>query len=103
MKLSEVKGERVFDVIADLVDPIVAIASSEDVQGAFKKADGDNVKKMTAVLPVVLKNHRADIVKVICAVNGEDPEEYMEGITLMRLLKDANELASDKELLDFFS
>ena len=103
MKLSEVKGERVFDVIADLVDPIVSIASSEDVQGAFKKADGDNVKKMTAVLPVALKNHRADIVKVICAVNGEDPKEYMEGITLMRLLKDANELASDRELLDFFS
>lgn len=37
MKLSDIKGDRVFDVIADIIDPIANMAQDKDVTAMFKR------------------------------------------------------------------
>ena len=37
MRLSDIKGDRVFDVIADIIDPIANIASDETASALFKR------------------------------------------------------------------
>lgn len=37
MKLSDIKGDRVLDVIADVIDPIANIAQDRDVNEMFKR------------------------------------------------------------------
>ena len=37
MKLSDVKGDRVFDVIADIIDPIANIAEDEKASAMFRR------------------------------------------------------------------
>ena len=47
MRLSDIKGDRVFDVIADIIAPIANIAADETASALFKSGklpDGMNAK-----------------------------------------------------------
>ena len=37
MKLSDIKGDRVLDVIADIIDPIANMVQDKDVAAMFKR------------------------------------------------------------------
>ena len=37
MKLSDIQGDRVFDVIADIIDPIANIAEDEKASAMFQR------------------------------------------------------------------
>ena len=37
MKLSDIQGDRVFDVIADIIDPIANIAEDEKASAMFRR------------------------------------------------------------------
>ena len=111
MKLSEIRGERVFDVIADITDPLFRIASDDAVMGAFQGAaqasseDGetDYAKALKGIVPVLLKAHRDDLVAVLSAVNGVTAEEYLDGLTMPKLLTDVYDILTDEELLGFLA
>ena len=111
MKLSDIKGERVFDVIADITDPLYNIASDDAVMGAFQAAanagteDGktDYAKALKGVVPVLLKTHRDDLITILASVNGVTAEEYVEGLTMPKLLTDVYEVMTDEELLGFLA
>lgn len=84
MKLSDVKGERVFDVIADIIDPIASIASDETASAMFRREkcpEGMTAAQFAAErvrksAPVLLKTHKHDIVTILSAIEGTDPKEY---------------------------
>lgn len=111
MKLSDIKGERVFDVIAEVTDPLYRIASDEAVMGAFRGAakasddDGktDYAKALRGIVPVLLKTHRDDLVAILSAVNGVAAEEYLEGLTMPKLFGDVYDVLTDEELLGFLA
>lgn len=111
MKLSDIKGERVFDVIAEVTDPLYRIASDEAVIGAFQGAaqasgaDGktDYAKALRGIVPVLLKTHRDDLVAILSAVNGVTAEEYLEGLTMPKLFGDVYDVLTDEELLGFLA
>jgi len=110
MKLSEIKGERVFDVIADIIDPIVNIAEDEDAADLFKpQAPPEGMtpwqfflKRIKKSLPPLTRAHKDDFVKIIASINNVDPDEYKKNVTLGKLLSDVIELITDDEFSSFF-
>lgn len=111
MKLSDIKGDRVLDVIADIIDPIANIVQDKDVAAMFeRKAVPEGMdardffaKRMCKGLPVLLKGHKADIIAVMAAIEGVTPEQYAESLDFPKLFTDVMELVTDNALLDFLS
>lgn len=111
MKLSDIKGDRVLDVIADIIDPIANMVQDKDVAAMFKREavpDGMEArdffaKRMCKGLPVLLKSHKADIITIMAAIEGVTPEQYAASLDFPKLFTDVMELVTDDALLNFLS
>lgn len=111
MKLSDIKGDRVLDVIADIIDPIANMAQDKDVAAMFKReavpegmdARDFFAKRMCKGLPVLFKGHKADIIAIMAAIEGVTPEQYTASLDFPKLFTDVMELVTDNALLDFLS
>ena len=78
MKLSDIKGERAVEVIADLIEPIANIATDKECADLFSvKPVKDEDKKVTArkhlvkKVPALLKSHKQDVIKIIATLDGK--------------------------------
>ena len=105
MKLSDLKGERAIEVIADLIAPMANIAADADNLKLFhnKRLEGESVEEagqrlMKEKLPILLKTHKKDIVDILCAVNGTAPEE----LSLMEIISQIADLGNDKDFMGLF-
>lgn len=111
MKLSNVKGDRVLDVIADIIDPIANIAQDKDVAAMFKRKvvpDGMEARdffaeRMRKGMPALLKGHKRDIIAILAAIDGVTPEEYTDTLDLAKLFTDVMELMTDEAFIGFLS
>ena len=111
MKLSDIKGERVLDVIADIIDPIANMVQDKDVAAMFKREavpDGMEAreffaKRMREGLPVLLKSHKADIIAIMAAIEGVTPGQYAASLDFPKLFTDVTELVTDDAFLNFLS
>ena len=111
MRLSDIKGDRVLDVVADLISPISRIARDEAVRSLMKPEavpEGGDARQMAAerlteALPAIIKAHKTDVVAILATVNGVSPGEYAEGMTLASLLSDAAELVTDEAFAGFLA
>nr|DAZ31383.1 MAG TPA: hypothetical protein [Caudoviricetes sp.] len=111
MKLSDIKGDRVLDVIADIIDPIANMAQDKDVAAMFERKavpEGMDAReffaeRMRKGLPVLLKSHKADIIAIMAAIEGVTPEQYAASLDFPKLFTDVMELVTDDALLDFLS
>lgn len=115
MKLSDIKGERVFDVVADIIDPISNIAEDEEFKAIFKKVtppkDVDKkafamqiaAKRLKKYAPALLRSHKGDVITIMASIEGVTPEEYAASLNLAKLMTDAAELVTDKAFLDLFT
>lgn len=110
MKLSDIKGDRVIDVVADLIEPVANIATDKTVT-LFKREKPPEgmtarefaVQKIRKGAPVLLKEHKADVVAILAAIKGVSPDEYAEGLNMATLLRDCIELMTDGEFLSLFT
>lgn len=110
MKLSEIKGTRSMDVIADIIDPIANIAEDPDAAEMFKRVklpDGADprrflVKRARNVVPFLLKAHKTDLLTILATVNGVSVAEYGESMTLSSLIADSVDILMDEAFVDFF-
>ena len=111
MRLSDIRGERVFDVVADIIDPIASIAMDKDASELFapkeERPEGMTnwdffLHRVRRSLPPLLRTHRSELVTIMAAVNDVDPDEYMENVTLATLFSDIIELVTDQEFSSFF-
>lgn len=85
MKLSDIKGEKAIEVLADLIDPFSIIAKD----GVFKKKiTEDRVEG----IKYLLKNHSKTVIEILAIINGEDLESYAPNILALPVM-----------LLDFFN
>ena len=111
MKLSEVKGDRTLDVIADVIDPIANIAQDKDVVAMFKREavpEGMEAReffaaRMRAGMPALLKGHKSDIIAILAAIEGVAPEQYAASLNLAKLFTDVTELLTDEAFVNFLS
>ena len=109
MKLSEVRGERVFDVMADLIEPLCKIATDKQVKALFKQRacpkgmDPRDFMLIQQAGPKIIKAHKDDLIDVLCIIGDLDRAEYVSGMTLMRLWSDVMELLSDEDFVSFLA
>lgn len=104
MRLSDIKGERTLEVIADIIDPIANIAEDEEASALFKREklpDGMTAKKFLLqrarkAAPALLKGHKEDIIAILSAIEGTPPEKYAGSLSLVKLIKDTVELLTDE-------
>lgn len=108
MKLSDIKGERTLDVVADIIDPICDIAAGETARELFtrKKApEGEDPRKflanrLKAGIPALIKAHKKEIIRILTVISGD--EGYAEKLTLPKLMKDVTGLLGDRAFLELF-
>lgn len=111
MKLSQIKGERCFDVIADIIEPIAVMASDEKVVDLFQKKRTPKgmtpqeffIQRMREGLPALLKDHKGEVITIMAAINGVEREEYVNNLNMAKLFSDVVDMFNDEELLSFLS
>lgn len=110
MKLSDIKGDRVFDVIAEIIEPVANIAQDEKITLFTKERPPEGmsarsfmVQKITKNVPLLLKEHKHDISTILATIKGQTVEEYVAGLNLAQLTVDLIELMNDQEFLNFFT
>lgn len=111
MRLSEIRGERVLDVIAEIAAPVINIASDPDAMSFFKAQppqEGQTpeealAERMKVAAPALMKTHRDDFIAILASLDGVTIEEYVEGMTLGSVLVDVFELLTDEAFEDFLS
>ena len=111
MRLSDVRGERTLDVIADIIEPVANIAKDKAMGELFTRKpcpDGMTptefmLGRVSDNLPSILRSHKADIIAVLAAIDGTTPEEYAEGMDMMSLVRDVVELINDEVFTDFLA
>ena len=110
MRLSDIKGDRVFDVIADIIDPIANIASDETASALFKReklpegmtAKAFLLERARKAVPALLKGHKGDIITVLSTIEGVSADDYRESLTLAKLMQDTAELLTDEAFGELF-
>ena len=105
MKLSEIKGERAVEVIADLIEPIANIA--QDYQN-FRVADdyrkeGESdqevaIRAFKEKIPDVMKTHKQDFLNILCTINDTSREE----LSVVDIINGVINLANDKDFMSLF-
>lgn len=111
MRLSDIKGERTFDVVAALVEPVANIAADENAVRLFKREKcpkGQTPRefmlgKIRASVPALMTEHKRDLAVILATLKGVAPEEYVEGLDMMALLGDVVELVTDEDFSVFLS
>lgn len=94
MKISEIKGERALEVIADLIDPISEMLKDEEFKSIVK---GDDRAKAVKYL---LKSHKKNVLIILALINGENPETYEP--TLVSLPMMLMDLLNDPDIAMLF-
>ena len=110
MRLSEIKGERVFDVIADLIEPVARIAEDKEAAKLFRReklskgetAMGALLKRIRASVPLLLRNHKKELIEIMAALEGVPKEAYAEALSVPKLIADILGMLNDNELLSLF-
>lgn len=111
MRLSDVKGERTFEVVADIIEPVYAIAQDKavaDVLGPKPCPEGEDPREFTARrlvagVPKLLKAHKAELIAIIAAIEGVSADEYAETLDLAKLVASLTELVTDPALMGFLA
>ena len=112
MRLSEIRGDRVFDVIADIIEPCCNIAQDKEVSALFdrtqKRPEGVSAKdfaldRVKRSMPTLMRSHKDDLVAIMSSVEGVSPEEYRESLTMTKLIEGVYETLTDEDLLAFLS
>lgn len=92
--LSEIKGDEALDAFAELIEPLMLIATDEEVKKARSKPTWYMAK-------VILKNHKEPLKKVLAILSGEDPSTYQP--SLFSLPMDLLTLLNDPEVQAVFT
>ena len=111
-KLSQLGTDECLDVLCEITPHIVNLVSDEEIMNAIgKPVDKKNstkvgvmligAQRITTVVPLLLKTHRAAIYAIL-SVMGEKSVEEVAAQSTMATLWQIKELSNDKELLSFF-
>ena len=60
------------------------------------------MRRLTKALPILLKNHKQDIISVLSTIEGSSSKDYAENLTLSTLMRDCADLLNDKTFMELF-
>lgn len=113
MRLSKLSTDKALDILCEITPYINNIVIDDtlitelknkiDPKGNFSKAEilAFGVQKINTLIPIVLKEHRADIYGVLSVLNEKTPEEIARQ-NFIQTGTQIREAVKDKELIDFF-
>lgn len=93
MRLADIKGDKAFEVLADLLTPVTNLCSDDEFIEAINHTYIEGMQ-------VALKKHQDDVKKMMAVLDLEDPETYE--ITLAKIPKKFMELVNDPDIRDLF-
>jgi len=97
MKLSEIKGEKALDVLADIIEPVANIMAD----GKVEKIYNSNQPRIKLVQHI-LKHNKKDVITILAILDGENPKTYAEKVTVTTLPMKLLELINDQDLIAVF-
>lgn len=108
MKLSDIKGDRAIEVIADIIEPISNISGDAKFKELLSKEEvkGKAVTFLSKVkkhVPYLLKTHTKDLFTVFASLEGISYEEYYKSVNLAKLMASIFDLLNDTELQSLFT
>lgn len=92
-KLSEIQNEEALDLIAEILVPVMEIASDAKVREAAQEG------KMAGI-QYVLKNHKSALMSILATIDGVPGEEYK--VNVVQIPLKVMELLNDEDLMNFF-
>lgn len=93
MRLSDIKGDKAFEVLADLITPIKVLATDDEIRKAAEESYIDG-------LQVALRTHPDEIKAILAILDLEDPDTYE--VSLALLPRKMMELWNDPDIRDLF-
>lgn len=118
IKINELSTDKTLDLICDLTPWVSEIMEDKEVVKLFsekvkigEKASEEKVKntvitatikKVTGLIPALLKNHREAIYNILSLLNEKSVEEISTQKAIVTI-NEIKEMLSDKDLMDFFS
>lgn len=115
MKLSELSTDRAADVLCEITPFLANLAGDTALQDTLrdklKLKDGQKLstaelytfgaQKLAVIVPIVLKDHRADVFGMLAALNGTTATQIAaQGV--MDTMGQLREVMQDEQLRDFF-
>lgn len=98
MKLSDYKGEQAIDVLVELMEPATAIMADKEVARLAQSK-----VPVIKIAKAALKNHKKEVIEILAVLDGEDPKEYAEKITVFTLPAKLLEVLNDPMMQSLFS
>lgn len=94
MKLSELKGEKALEVLAEVIEPAMRIMKDKAVVSAAQEGNTAGVVK------AMCKNHAKDVIHILAIMEEQDPATYEVG--LLTLPAKLVQLLTDPEVQSLF-
>lgn len=94
MKLSEIKGEKALEVLADLIDPIKELLEDDklkDMRDESNKLD---------IVKYLLKQHKKEMLTILALISGENPETYEPTILTLPVM--VMDFLNDPDVAELF-
>ena len=114
MKLSDLSTDRALDVLCEILPNVNSICIDEELVEAVKKKISKKfselsraeilligAEKLTEIGLIALKKHRHDVLSILAAINGVEPEQ-VERQNIIKTMAMMRELTKDEELIAFF-
>ena len=109
-QLSEIKGEKSFDILADIIGPVTNIASDKaasELFGARPLPEGVTMReyilsRVKEAIPALMKKHKKDLITILSILSEMSEKEYKEQMTLDGIILDLSTLISDPLFNAFF-
>jgi hypothetical protein len=95
MKLSEIKGKKALETLADLMEPIAKILENGEI-----KKSVENNETAIKIAQRLLKGWPDEIITILALLDGEKPETYE--VNLLALPVKVLELINDPEIQTLF-
>lgn len=110
-KLSEIKGEKSFDILAGIIEPVTNIATDKaasELFGVRAMPEGTTLKdfivdRVKKAVPALMKNHKRDLIKLLSLLSDMTEDEYKAQMTLDGVMLDLSSLISDPIFNAFFT
>ena len=99
MKLSEIKGDRALEVIADIMEPISNLVSDPEVKKTFQ---GTSTEPIVKVLPKIIKNHKKAVYNMLAILDGVSVKDYISNATITKILQDFSDVIMDESIQTLF-
>ena len=110
-QISEIKGEKSFDVLAGIIEPVANIAADEKTASLFvarQIPDGMSLQeyvlqRVKEAVPQLMKCHKKDLITILALLSDMSVKEYKAQMTPDGLMLDMSKLISDPIFNAFFT